>query len=249
MSLNVRVRAAGPTPLPANPPPSPQPPQRRSRTRTILVPLVAMALVAAAIGVVALLNRVGRTDGVLAEAGTVRIAATPSPGTVTLPLAADVRGLAVEATVASPPAAGFAGVGCWTEAGIGYVVGMRADGATGIARIDPTGTITPLTALRSAEAFRPGEAQRLRLECVPGSGGTDGGILATGYVNGVPAVTLAIPGGVETFTAAGVSAWMTPADSTVEMEDVVATRQRADSGPPPMIESRTMPPPSWAPTP
>ena len=241
VSLNVRVRAAGPTPVPANPPPPPQPP---GRTRVILVPLIAMALVVTAIGVVALLDRARRPEATLTQAATVRIPAGPSPRSIWLPLPTPVRGLAVEATLGSAPATGFAGVACRTDGGVGYVLALRADGATGIARIDAAGVLTPLTPLRPAEAFRPDEAQRLRLECVPATG-RDLGVLATGSVNGVPAVTLAVPDGIATFVAAGVSAWLAPAGTMVKLDDVVATRHRADSGPPPMIESPAEPPPRW----
>lgn len=124
-------------------------------------------------------------------------------------------GIRFEATIAYEPDVGedtVASVGCWT-ADSGYVFGMMPDGRVGLLETvsERTGDRVELTKLVEADAARPpGEANRLRIDCV---GGGKGSTIVSGYVNGEPVLSVAVPNGYDSFNAVGF--WVAGKGGTV----------------------------------
>jgi hypothetical protein len=111
--------------------------------------------------------------------------------------------LSFEASVTYPADTGaaFASVGCWGGESA-YVLLMTSESEVGLLETirESTGERQPLTDLIAQEAARPGRPNRLRIECV---GGGTGPTVVSGYLNGEPVLSVAVPDGYDSFDAVG----------------------------------------------
>jgi hypothetical protein len=114
-------------------------------------------------------------------------------------------GLSFEATIVHQVGAGgvvFASVGCWAGESA-YQLLMAPNGDVGLLETvrENTGERRELTELIPVDAARPaGQPNRLEIDCV--GGGKDETIVS-GYVNGEPVLSVAIPDGYDSFNAVG----------------------------------------------
>jgi hypothetical protein len=135
--------------------------------------------------------------------------------------------VSLEASVTHPTDMGdsaFAAVGCWAGDS-SYLLLLSSGGEAGLLETisESTGERRPLTELEAQDAARPaGEPNRLRIECV---GGGTRPTLVSGYLNGEPIFSVAVPDGYDSFNAVG---FLLVAEDSGRfwIDDVVARNER-----------------------
>jgi len=150
-------------------------------------------------------------------------------------------GLSLRATVVHPADATddvLSAAGCWAGDS-GYLFALSSDGEAGIIEVvsESTGERVDLAGPIAADAARPpGEPNRLRIDCV--GGGKDPTVIS-GYVNGDPIVSVAVPVGYDSFNAVGFFLVSAKDGSVITIDDVIASAERPAPGmsPIPPIQS------------
>ncbi|MBA3738184.1 MAG: hypothetical protein H0W97_06420 [Actinobacteria bacterium] len=140
-------------------------------------------------------------------------------------------GVSFQATIVHPAEADedtFASVGCWASDSA-YQLVMAPDGDVGLLETvsERTGERLALTELIPSSAARQtGQPNRLRIDCV--SEGKDDTVVS-GYVNGEAVLSVAIPGGYDSFNAVGF--FLTATDGArFTIDDVMTSAGRPEPG-------------------
>jgi hypothetical protein len=127
-------------------------------------------------------------------------------------------------------------VGCWSGDSA-YLFVLLGDGTVGLLETvsESTGDRRPLTDAIATDSIRPpGEPNRLRIDCV--GGGVEPTIVS-GWVNGQPVASVAVPDGYDSFVAVGFFMGSETSGTEFVVDDVIAAAERpspATSPVPPM---------------
>lgn len=161
-------------------------------------------------------------------------------------------GLRFAATVTLPGSSALLSVGCWAS-NHAYLFVLLNDGEVGLVEIvnESTGERRVLSDLLTTDALRPAdEPNRIRIDCV---GGGHDPTIVSGWINGQPVVSVAVPDGYDSFNAVGFLFGAESDGAEFVVDDVSAAAERpapAMSPVPPIAElpaSTASPPPTSPP--
>ncbi len=118
-----------------------------------------------------------------------------------------------------------AGVGCWAGDSA-YVFAMFDSGDVVLLELgDGRRSMTEPTMVDSI--LQPTEPTRLRIDCV---GGGAEATIVSGWVNGEPIVSVADPGGWDSFMAVGIFAFAEEAGTSFRVDNVIGVEDRPEAG-------------------
>ena len=139
-------------------------------------------------------------------------------------------------------------VGCWTGQS-GYLFLMDSSGKVAIAETvnESTGEGRLLTDLAPTDATRsPDQPNRLRIDCV---GGGREPTIVSGWVNGEPVVSVAVPDGYDSFSLVGFFVVSEADGAEFRVDDVVAAAERPPPATSPVLPVTGSPTGSSTPSP
>ncbi len=140
-------------------------------------------------------------------------------------------GLRFEATITTEAATGgwISSIGCWAGDSA-YLFVVMDTGQVGMLETvsEATGERRPMAEEIRTDALRPeGQPNRLRIDCV--GGGREPTVIS-GWVNGEPVVSVAVPEGFDSFSAVGFFVGANAAGTVFVADDVVVTADRPAPG-------------------